>query len=100
MKTTTVDLIFTFENKDQEWFRTEVDTNSLDSKEQFFKAVTEQLSDEEKQDLVKISCCLMGAEVEVPLWYQECNGKFWDDEIPQLIKEIFNIDSTITPINV
>lgn len=100
MKTIKIDLIFTFENRSQEWFTADIDVTALDNKEQLFKAVAEQLSDEEKQDLVKISCCLMGKNVVAPDWYMDINGKFWDNEIPQLLKEIFNIDSTITPINV
>ena len=96
-----VDLIFTFENREQEWFDMSFNPEFMNSKKDFFRMITDSLDNEEKADLVKVSCCVTGLTDDFiePEWYAGCNGKFWDDEIPQLMAEIWNIESTITPLN-
>ena len=95
-----VEIIFTFDNSPQQMGSAFVTTEQLDDKKEFFKAVTACLEDNEKETLVKISCCISGASIPNPKhWYLECNGKFWDDEIPQLVKELWDIESAIEPVN-
>lgn len=96
----TVQIIYTFESEPQDTGSAFVTSEQFDNKKEFFKAVTESLTEEEKQTLVKLSCCVAGISIPNPNhWYLECNGKFWDDEIPELIKEVYGIESVITPIN-
>lgn len=93
-------IIFTFDNDPQQMSNTLVTVEQFDNKQEFFKAITEDLTDEEKQTLVKISCSVSGISIPNPKhWYLESQGKFWDDEIPQLIREIYNLESTIIPVN-
>ena len=95
-----VDIIFTFENEPQQRATAFGTKEQLDNKKEFFKLVTSCLEEDEKMTLVKISCCISGASIPSPNhWYLKENGKFWDDEIPQLMKELWNIDSIIQPVN-
>ena len=96
-----VEMIFTYENAPQDMGSALVNNEQLDDKKKFFELITACLDDEEKATLVKISCALQGASIPSPNhWYLESNGKFWDDEIPQLMFEVWGIESIITPINV
>jgi len=93
-------VIFTFDNDPQQMSSTLVTAEQFDCKQKFFKAITEDLTDEEKQTLVKVSCSIKNISVPNPNhWYLECKGKFWDDEIPELIQKIWNLESIITPVN-
>lgn len=49
----------------------------LKDKETLFEFATCELSENEKQDLVEISCCVLIEEghFERPKWYKESNGK-------------------------
>lgn len=93
-------VIFTFDNDPQQMSNTLVTVEQFDDKQEFFKAITEELTDEEKKTLVKVSCQVESISIPSPNhWYLECNGKFWDDEIPERILEGWNIESTIIPVN-
>ena len=95
-----VDIIFTFDDTPQQRGSCSINTETLDNKKEFFRAVTSCLEDEEKATLVKVSCCVHGASIPSPdHWYLKSNGKFWDDEIPQLIEELWWVKSMITPVN-
>jgi len=96
-----VEIIWTFENSPQQMGSAFVTPQQFDNKKEFFKTVTSCLDDDEKATLVKISCAVKGISIPSPdHWYLKCNGKFWDDEIPQLILDTWQIESIITPVNV
>ncbi len=97
-----VDIIFSFENTPQQKDQKNITQTVLNNKELFFSVITASLSDKEKQTLVKISCCIYWAEkmnMDECTWYNENNGKFYDDEIPALMKGIYGIECTYEPIN-
>jgi hypothetical protein len=78
-----IDLIYTFNRKK----RTQIFLNIpllmdlLESEEKFKEYCSNQLAEEDKKDLIKISCCLFHLPtVAIPDWYNECNGKFWFNE--------------------
>ena len=96
-----VNIIFTFDNAPQQMASAIATTEQFDCKQEFFKLITTSLEDGEKETLVKISCAVSGISIPNPNhWYLECNGKFWDDEIPQRMLEVWNIESTIEPVNI
>jgi hypothetical protein len=95
-----VEMIFSFDNDPQQTGSAFITAEILDNKKEFFKWVTSCLENDEKQTLVKLSCSIQNASIPTPdHWYLVSNGKFWDDEIPQLMKELWKVESTITPIN-
>lgn len=71
-------IIFTFENKEQEIFNYKYFSKSiLKSKTNFINWVKEQLTDTENESLVKLSCCLIGENLIIPNWYKKINGKIY-----------------------
>ena len=69
----------------------------LNDKKEFFEFATSLLEGEEKEKLVKMSCCIyyaVGLKVESTHWYTECKGKFWQDDINQLMLDVWAIRST------
>jgi hypothetical protein len=84
MKTITVEFICSFNERSQQIINEDISEikaqEILRSKEKLFNFATEdQLSEEEKQDLYKISTCFYGdlEDITPPDWYMECNGKLW-----------------------
>lgn len=70
----------------------------LNDRKQFFEYVTSLLTGEEKETLVKISCCIyfaIGLKLDETHWYEEANGKFWQSDIIALMKEIWAINSIV-----
>ena len=64
--------------------------------------VTSDLSKQEKETLVKISCCIYYAGkigFEKADWYSEMNGKFYDCHIRPLMEKLYSISCTYEPIN-
>jgi hypothetical protein len=95
-----VETIFTFDNLPQQMASAIATVEQFDNKQEFFRLITGCLTDEEKETLVKVSCQVEGVSIPSPKhWYLECKGKFWDDEIPERIKEGWNIESKIIPVN-
>lgn len=97
-----VDIIYTFNGQPQQRGKKEITQAVLNSKELFFMLLTCELSEKEKETLCKISCCVYWAEkldMDAPKWYNEQNGKFYDDEIPALIKTLYGIECTYEPVN-
>lgn len=74
-----LELIYSFNNKQQEIVVYPFVSNIMDTKENFVKFILSVLSKEEINDLYKISCCVYceGEELNEPKWYEECNGKFY-----------------------
>lgn len=74
----------------------------LEDRKQFFEYATSLLTGEEKETLVKMSCCLyfdIGLQLDKTHWYDARNGKFWHNEIVELMKEIWAINSIVPVIN-
>ena len=97
-----VDLIYSFAEMPQKFLKKNITQSVLNNKKLFFMWVTAHLKKVEKQNLCKISCCIYWAEkidVESVKWYNKANGKFWDNEIPKLINELYGIECTYEPIN-
>jgi hypothetical protein len=94
-----VDLIYSFSESGQKFDKINITQHVLNSRDLFFLLVCNTLSNREKETLSKISCCVYWAEKlnrNEPTWY---NGKFWDNEIPELIMRLFGIVCTYEPIN-
>jgi len=97
-----VDIIYSFSGMSQKFDKCNISQHTLNDKELFFVLLTAGLSNEEKENLCKISCCVYWAEklnMSEAIWYNEQNGKFWDNEIPNLIKKMYSIECNYTPIN-
>jgi len=97
-----LEVIYTFENAPQQILQIPISKTIVNNREMFFVNATASLTNEEKQTLVKMSCCICDA-ADIRLykkhWYNQCNGKFWDNEIPGLMKQLYNIECTYEPIN-
>lgn len=74
-----IDLIFTFFPNDMEqlWFETDLDPKAIESEEKLKTFVTATLTEHEKENLCKVSCCVSGIETDAPEWYLKANGKLW-----------------------
>jgi hypothetical protein len=75
----TIEFIFTYSSKPQEIIEYPFVNPILKDKQTLFEFATAELSDEEKQKLVKISSCVLinGGNFEEPEWYSQSNGKLW-----------------------
>lgn len=97
-----VDLIYSFTESGQRFDKINITQTVLNDRDLFFTLITCPLSDKQKETLSKISCCVYWAEkldMEAPKWYNEANGKFWDNEIPELMERLYGITCTYEPIN-
>jgi len=95
-------LILTFDENPQQIVDIPLTETVLNDKKMFFMYVTKGLNKEEKETLVKISCCIYYRSDSLKSkrhWYNKQNGKFYDDEIPSLMKELYGIECTYEPIN-
>lgn len=88
-----IQFIYTFKEKEQEILEYPVQRRSeaheydfytiedvLKSKESLSEYALNEFNDEEKNDLIKISCCVYlenGPDFEEPEWYKKCNGRLW-----------------------
>ena len=79
LKIMRIEFILTYNSKPQEMVAYPFVNPILKNKQILFEFATAQLSDEEKQDLVKISSCILidGGNFEEPEWYSQSNGKLW-----------------------
>jgi len=72
------ELIYTFENREQEFSTIDVPDTFFKTKEGFSEYITREFQDEKENDLVKISCCaLTDDEYIFPKWYIDCKGKLF-----------------------
>lgn len=73
----------------------------LQDKKSFFEFVTSILEENEKEQLAKISCFIDAdlSSYDQSSWFIQQNGKFYDDDIVPLMKEVWDIDCTYEPIN-
>lgn len=75
-----IQFIYTFESKPQNSAIFPVNMSTLDNVKAVKELALSYLSNEEKQELVKISCCVDVEDTFVenpPQWYLDCNGKLW-----------------------
>ena len=79
LKIMRIEFILTYNSKPQEIVEYPFVNPILKDKQTLFDFATAQLSDEEKQELVKISSCVLidGGNFEEPEWYSQSNGKLW-----------------------
>ena len=83
MKTVSIDFIHTFNKLPQQnsgCDLSEIKAQSvLRTKNEMFDFATEYLSEQQKQDLVKISISVDPGDCDIdpPAWFLECNGKLW-----------------------
>lgn len=95
-----LEVIFTFEDAPQRIETYPFVQCVLQNKKPFFEFVTSLLSGKEKESLVKISCCIyyaIGFNPPPNHWYHEHDGKFYFEEIKELMLEIWAIKSTVEP---
>jgi len=55
--------------------------HDLSSKPDLIANAINCLTDEEKQSVIKISCCLEADKDDCPEWFLSCNGKIWLDDL-------------------
>lgn len=74
-----IEFILTYNSKPQEIFEYPFINPILTDKQTLFDFATAYLSNEEKQELIKISSCVLidGGKFELPKWFVECNGKLY-----------------------
>jgi len=94
----TINLIYSFDGQPQQFTDMQLPEIMVKDKETLFCYLTAPLSEIEKANLAKISCCIYG-QIKVPEFYNECNGKFWDIEIIHYMAKIWDVKSKITPVN-
>jgi len=71
-------IIYTFKNKPQEIYNYKFFSESiLKTKETFENSVRKQLTLNENKNLLKLSCCLIGRDLNIPDWYKKANGKIY-----------------------
>jgi hypothetical protein len=77
-----IEFIFTFHEREQEFARSEITPEILESKTELLDFIFERLTKPEASELVKISCCVYNAgDYKCPDWYIDMNGKYWLDDI-------------------
>lgn len=86
MKTHDIQIILTYEDKDQEVIETEVTEDQLHEEAAFDQFIKEKAQD----GLIKASCCVYASAEELPDWYMECNGKRYYDEQPKLSQRMID----------
>lgn len=102
-----INVIYSFADADngdyipQRFADFEAQKTAFNSAEGFFTMLTAKLSKRNKQKLQKISCSVQNGREELgeDHWYFQRNGKYYDDEIPTLMKDLFGVDITYEPIN-
>lgn len=101
-----IDIIYTFDAAPQQRNSLPFVASILNDKKEFFKFITTDLNKQERETLVKISTFIWFdndgddfARIEPVEWWDESKGKFWDDEIPALMQEIWGVTCTYEPIN-
>lgn len=76
-----VQYIYTFESMQQEYVNSAFTAIKNLSVNDFLDHAADPLTNTEKANLVKISCCVICDKEELPEWYIEANGKLWFEEI-------------------
>ena len=71
-----LELILTYEDKPQDFLNLFCDDSTLKDEQTFFDFATNELSEEKKENLCKISTWAI-TDKEPPKWFIECNGKLW-----------------------
>ena len=72
-----LELIYTFENG-QDFLIKEIPETFLKAKEKLSEYLTRGVPDNNKNNLVKISCCAIGVtKKDLPDWFLEANGKLY-----------------------
>lgn len=74
-------LILTFAVMEQEIINYKFfDKEIFKSKDDFISWIKEQLTANENEQLIKVSTCIYNyGDFNIPNWYKECNGKFYQD---------------------
>ena len=76
-----IDLIYTFDEINQLFAFMPLEMNQIEDEATLKEYVTESLTPEQRQELIKISCCVITDNTEdipnLPDWFMECNGKLW-----------------------
>ncbi len=93
----TIQFIYTFSGSEQQRTDFPFVLPIIKDKNTLIDFATAMLSMEDKQDLIKISCCIYldGREgIKEPRWYSACNGKVWVDDLEQWRKHC-SIVSTV-----
>lgn len=73
-----IECIYTFVKSEQAIKLIAIEPDNLKSNEDLSKHLISDLTDSEKCELIKISCCIISNRIEeVPEWFKSCNGKFW-----------------------
>jgi len=75
-----IEFIYTYNEKPQEIVSYPFVLPILQDKETMLKFALSDLSEDERQQLVKISTCIYfenEGEIELPKWFNECNGKLY-----------------------
>ena len=71
------ELIYTFEDSEQEIIETEVPETFLKTKEKLSEYLTRRLTNNHRDSLLKISCCADARKKDLPDWLLDCNGKLF-----------------------
>jgi hypothetical protein len=78
----TIQLIYTFKEKPQDFADYSISPKILESKEETVAFVLEPLTEDETKDLVKVSMSVNPDDetMDPPEWYLKCNGKLWFED--------------------
>jgi hypothetical protein len=78
-----IDIIYTFEESDQEFRTVSITPDQLENEETLKEYVTDLITPKEKEELIKVSTCLILKEdehFEIPQWFIDAWGKLWFKE--------------------
>ena len=78
-----IDIIYTFEESDQEFKTVSITPDQLENEETLKEYVTNLITPKEKEELIKVSTCLMlkeNEDFEIPQWFIDAWGKLWFKE--------------------
>ena len=79
-----IEFIYTFDKAEQEQLSFPFVMEILKDKGTLIDFAAAGLHDEDKNDLIKISCCVDCTKDEyknAPEWFNECKGKIWVDDL-------------------
>lgn len=78
-----IEFIYTYDNGKQEIGYYPFVLPIIQDKETMLKYALTVLTEDERQQLIKISTCIYlenEGDIELPTWYNECNGKLYFDK--------------------
>ena len=76
-----IEFIVTFNDSPQQFFNYDYNEDALQDEQSLFDYATQELDNEDVDEIVKISTCVYGVTPDdLPSWFMDCNGKLWAED--------------------